>query len=85
MRQQYAIRCKFMVLVCAATPNKSSKSVSWDYFSFADGKAVDDGSAIYHICRRRVLAKYGNTLNLYSYSCKEELFNGGCTIDTMNV
>ena len=31
----------------------------------ADGKPVDDGSAICQSCRKRVLAKHGNTSNLY--------------------
>ena len=44
-----------------------TKSVAWDYFGLekgADGRVGDDGSAI---CRKRVLAKHGNTSNLFSH------------------
>ena len=43
-----------------------TKSIAWDYFSLekgADWRVVDDGSAICHLRRKRVLAKHGNTLN----------------------
>jgi len=33
----------------------------------ADGRAVDDGTAICRLCLKRVLAKHGNTSNLFSH------------------
>ena len=47
-----------------------TKSVAWNYFGLkkgSDGNAIDGGGAICQTCRRRVLAKYGNTLNLMSH------------------
>ena len=47
-----------------------TKSVAWNYFGLkkgSDGNAIDDGGAICRTCRRRVLAKYGNTSNLMSH------------------
>ena len=45
----------------------SSKSINWDYFSLelgADGKPVDDGSAVLQSFQKRVLAKHRNTSKL---------------------
>ena len=47
-----------------------TKSVIWDYFGLevgADGKPVDDGSALCRSCRKRVIAKHGNTSNLLAH------------------
>ena len=47
-----------------------TKSKVWDYFGLqkgADGKPLDDGSAVCRTCRARVKAKYGNTSNLMSH------------------
>ena len=47
-----------------------TKSVAWDYFGLekgADGRVVDDGSAVCRLCCKRVLAKHGNTSNLFSH------------------
>ena len=47
-----------------------TKSLVWDYFGLqlgADGKPVDDGSAVCRSCRKRVLAKHGNTSNLLAH------------------
>jgi len=47
-----------------------TKSVAWNYFGLvkgADGRAVDDGTAICRLCRKCVLAKHGNTSNLFSH------------------
>ena len=47
-----------------------TKSVVWDFFGLElrkDGKPVDDGSAICRSCRKRVLAKHGNTSNLLAH------------------
>ena len=46
------------------------KSVAWDYFSLekgADGRVVDFESAVCRLCHKRMLAKHGNTLNLFSH------------------
>ena len=46
------------------------KSVDWDCFSVELGagrKPVDDGSAVFRSCRKRVLAKHGNKLNLLAH------------------
>ena len=32
----------------------------------SDGRVVNDESAICHLCHKRVLAKHGNTSNLFS-------------------
>ena len=48
----------------------SMKSIVWDYFSLelvADGKDIDDDSAVCQSCRKRVLAKQGNTSNLLAH------------------
>ena len=47
-----------------------TKSIVWDYFGFEcgrDGKVIDDGRATCRICRRRAMAKQGNTSNLLSH------------------
>ena len=47
-----------------------TKSVAWDYFGLAkgaDGRAVNDGTAICHLCQKCALAKHGNTSNLFSH------------------
>ena len=47
-----------------------TKSIDWDYFSLklsADGKPIDDGSAIFQSCWKRVLAKHRNTSNLLAH------------------
>ena len=47
-----------------------TKSIIWDYLGLelgADGKPVDDGSAICRSYRKRVLAKHGNTSNLLAH------------------
>ena len=47
-----------------------TKSIVWVYFGLerrADGKAVEDGSATCWTCRKRVLAKQGNTSNFLAY------------------
>ena len=47
-----------------------TKSVAWDYFGLekgADGRVVDDGSAVCRLCRKRMLAKHGNISNLFSH------------------
>jgi len=46
------------------------KSIAWDYFVLAkgaDGRVVDDGTAICRLYHKRVLAKHGNTSNLFSH------------------
>ena len=48
----------------------SMKSIVWDYFSLelgADGKHVDDGSAVCQSRQKQVLAKQGNTSNLLAH------------------
>ena len=45
------------------------KSVAWDYFGLekhGDGRMFNGESAICHLCCKRVLAKHGNTSNLFS-------------------
>lgn len=47
-----------------------TKSLVWDYFSLklgANGKPVDDGSAVYRSCGKQVAAKHGNTSNLIAH------------------
>ena len=47
-----------------------TKSVVWDFFGLAqgrDGKPIDDGSVICRSCRRRVIARSGNTSNLLAH------------------
>ena len=47
-----------------------TKSIVWDYCGLelgADGKPVNDRSAICRSCRKRVLAKHGNTSNLLAH------------------
>ena len=50
--------------------NKSgTKSKAWNYFGLqkgANGKPIDNGSAVCRICCARVKVKYGNTSNLMS-------------------
>ena len=45
------------------------KSAAWDYFGLekrGDGRVVSGESAICHLCLKRMLAKHGNTSNLFS-------------------
>ena len=47
-----------------------TKSVVWGYFGIevgADGKLVDNGSAVCWNCLKRVMAKDGTILNLLAY------------------
>ena len=51
-------------------PKPGTKCVVWDYFGLEqdkNGRAIDDGTVICRTCRRRVVAKHGNTSNLLSY------------------
>lgn len=51
-------------------PKPGTKSELWNYFGLkkdSNGKAVDDGSVYCKICRRKVLAKSGNTSNLKAH------------------
>ena len=51
-------------------PKPGTKSVVWDYFGLEqdkNGRAIDDGTVICRTCRRRVVAKHGNTSNLLSH------------------
>ena len=47
-----------------------TKSVLWDFFGLEqgrDGELIDDGSVICRSCRRRVIARSGNTSNLLAH------------------
>ena len=47
-----------------------TKSVDWDYFGLkldAVRKPVDDGSAVFRSCQKRIITKHGNTSNLLAH------------------
>ena len=47
-----------------------TNSVIWENFSLevgADGKPIDDSSVLCQSCRKRVIAKHGNTSNLLAH------------------
>ena len=51
-------------------PKIGTKSVVWEYFGLergVEGRPIDDGSVVCRSCRRRVLARNGNTSNLLAY------------------
>ena len=51
-------------------PKIGTKSVVWEYFGLergVEGRPFDDGSVVCRSCRRRVLARNGNTSNLLAY------------------
>ena len=48
-------------------PKPGTTSEVWQYFGLLkgpNGQAIDDGSAYCKLCRKKVLAKSGNTSNL---------------------
>ena len=61
----------FLVMAKEQIVRKSNaKSLVWDHFGFKageDGKAVDDGKPICLHCKRSVVARWANTLNLSSH------------------
>ena len=51
-------------------PKPGTKSEVWQYFGLLkgpNGQAIDDGSAYCKLCRKKVLAKSGNTSNLKAH------------------
>ena len=51
-----------------------ARSPVWNYFGFkpgADGKPLDESTAVCRICKRSVAAKGGNTSNLFSHLKKQ--------------
>ena len=51
-------------------PSKRTKTKFWAYFGHyknAQGQLVEDGSPICRSCKRKVVAKGGNTSNLLSH------------------
>ena len=47
-----------------------TKSIAWDYLGLErgpDGKPIDDGKVICRTCRRREMARHGNTSNLLAH------------------
>ena len=51
-------------------PKPNTKAPVWEYFGLEkdeDGATVDDGCVTCRICRRKVLARNGNTSNLTAH------------------
>ena len=49
---------------------RNTKSCAWEHFGLKtteDGKPVEDGSAVCRYCKRTVIARNGNTSNLFSH------------------
>ena len=65
------------VMFSELVAKSGTKSINWDYFRLErgkNGKSVDDGNAICRCCRKCVMVRQGNTLNLLICKLRMENF-----------
>ena len=62
--------CSMSITDQEIIPKLGTKTEVWQYFGLLigpNGQAIDDGSAYCKLCRKKVLAKSGNTSNLKAH------------------